>query len=266
MGSPVSSPRAAAGRDDLPDARPAPRRRHRVGAPADDQRAVAHPRCRAHHPRARRPALPRRDGRAGADDHRARRGRPRLRRRRPPDVAAAGDGTVRGRPRRAPRDGRPARAGPPAASGRAVPRLPVLGVGGEVGRAVLDAPPRLVAPRLRGAGRAGTGPRADVPAPRLRPPQPAVDRRCDQRCRGLGGDVDRAGLARRRARRVQPRGAGRHRARRRVPPAVRRPRTGAAAPVLAGDGHRRLPAAAREAADVSPARPGRPARRRGSTT
>ena len=81
--------RAAPGRDDVADARTAPRRRLGVGAPADDQRAVAHPRCGAHDARARGPALPRRDGRAGPVEHRPRRGRRRLRGGGTPDVARA---------------------------------------------------------------------------------------------------------------------------------------------------------------------------------
>ena len=54
------------------------------------------------------------------------------------------------------RDGRPARQHPPAPPERALPDLPVLGVGGEVGRARVDPTSRVLATRVRGAG--GTQP------------------------------------------------------------------------------------------------------------
>ena len=56
--------------------------------------------------------------------------------------------------------------------------------------------------------------------------QPALAGRRDQRSRGLGRDLDRAGVARRRARRVEPRRDDRDRAGRRVRGALGRARPG----------------------------------------
>ena len=97
------------------------------------------------------------------------------RRGRAPDVPAAGLALVRGRPRRlrAMADllatihssGRPSRSA--TFQSWAWPAKWVV--------PAWTQPPRLVAPRLRGAGLPRAGVRADVPAPRLRPPQPALE-------------------------------------------------------------------------------------------